>query len=110
MAALSPTADALLEGAFDATTLGLALIDASGRTVRVNAALAALLGRDEAEVRAAGLQQVLGEGTATTAGSALVLARPDGTTVHLRLILAPLAAEDGETAGVLAQLQDIGAR
>jgi GAF domain-containing protein len=110
MAVLSTPTDALLEQAFDAAGLGLAVIDATGRTVRVNPALAALLGRDEAEVRAAGLQQVLGEATAASAGSALVLARPDGTEVHVRLTLAPLAGGDGDTSGVLAQLLDIGER
>lgn len=64
MAAHPLVSDALLDQAFEATTLGLALIDASGRTVRVNAAAAALLGREPDEVCAVGLQEVLGEGVA----------------------------------------------
>lgn len=110
MAACSPAADALLDQVFDAAAIGLALIDSTGRTVRVNPALAVLLGRDEAEIRASGLQQVLGEGTASTAGSALVLSRPDGSLVRLKVTLAPLTADNGDTAGVLAQLQDVGER
>jgi len=101
-------ADALLEQAFDAAGAGLALIDPTGRTVRVNPALAALLGRDEADIRANGLQQVLGEHGATSTGSQLVLTRTDGSVVHVRVSLTPLTDAEGQVAGVLAELVDIG--
>jgi PAS domain S-box-containing protein len=94
----------LVRGAFEASTVGMAITDLDLRVLRVNAALGELLGRPEREL----LGERLGEPAPFHAETRAV--RPDGAVVWLDLTGSVLRHADGTPRHHLIQAIDVTAR
>jgi PAS domain S-box-containing protein len=114
-------ADELLRRAWESSPAGAVLVDAGGLVVRVNPALAALLGDDirPGETVAAPFHpadraalaelcaRVMAGGEPETAELRLV---PNGAEIPVAVIAAPVRDAHGDTRSLLVQVEDLQAR
>lgn len=117
--------DALFDVAFRSAVVGMALVDADRRLVRVNPAFAALLGYEPAELEGSDIEAIThpADMPANADRFQAVLRdeipacrlemrhlRRDGGTVHAMLSVSSVRGDDGRAAMFLAQIEDISAR
>jgi diguanylate cyclase (GGDEF)-like protein/PAS domain S-box-containing protein len=120
-----PEVDAGFERAFSNAPIGMALVDATGRFLQVNAALCRITGYSDAELRATTLQELthpedvdldadkLSELTAGTIGSYQVEKRYQHAFGHyawLQLTASLVSDDQGEPLYLICHIQDISER
>ena len=117
--------DELVNQAFGASPIGVALGTLDGQYLRVNAAFAAMLGRTEAELCTMNMRDVthpddvqpnlaalaaLVAGTRTNFQAEKRYLHRDGHTLWAQLNLSVIHDPQGKPSSVVAQIQDIGER
>jgi len=116
-----PAVAEAVPGVFAAAPVGMALLDVSGKWLRVNSALARLLGRSPEELLAAAPATLFeldepvvdpsgGSGPASTATVEMRYRHRDGYVVWVRRRTVVLRDDRGEAAFLLATFEDVGAR
>lgn len=125
MVAARRRSDELVNQAFGASPIGVALGTLDGQYLRVNGAFAAMLGRTEAELCAMNMREVthhddlqqnldalheLVEGTREAYQAEKRYLHRDGHVVWAQLNLSVIHDAQGKATSVVAQIQDIGER
>ena len=111
--------------AFAEAPSGMALVDSDGRLTQVNSALAALVGRSEAELLGAALEEVVPSPATNGNGGALTdlatgggsgfraerrLVQPDGRERQVVVSAARMAGRDLPSEELIVQLEDVTER